>query len=150
MDLSRARNSALRRCFDVITLRHIIDETSPLHHLTLADIEKADSRFTVSIVCIDTVIPAPVQSHHSYTWRNIRFNHKFAEIYDQLADGTFTVDYARVHTTEPIASNPLPLSLKGISMPTTASSPICLLCQRQLQVDQEISTTLSSEPLGCH
>jgi inward rectifier potassium channel len=90
----------------VITVRHIIDESSPLHKLTLADIESGDSRFTVSIVCIDTVIPAPVQSHHSYTWRDIRFNQKFAEIYHEVADGTFTVDYAPIHTTEPISSGP--------------------------------------------
>jgi inward rectifier potassium channel len=91
----------------VITVRHIIGETSPLHKLTLADIEEADSRFTVSIVCIDTVIPAPVQSHYSYTWRDIRFNQKFAEIYHEVADGTFTVDYARIHSTEPVSSSPL-------------------------------------------
>lgn len=86
----------------VITVRHLVNETSPLHKLGLADIERGDSRFTVSIVCIDTVIPAPVQCHHSYSWKDIRFNHKFVELYREMAHGTLTVDYARIHTTEPI------------------------------------------------
>ena len=87
----------------VITIRHIIDERSPLHGITLADMERDDSRFTASVVCIDTVIPAPVQSHHSYTWRDVRENHRFVEVYNQVEDATLTVDYGRIHSTEPIA-----------------------------------------------
>ena len=86
----------------IITLRHIIDQSSPLHGLTLADLERADTRFTASVVCIDTVIPAPVQSHATYTWRDIRENHQFVEVYQTLADDTFAVDYSRLHATEPM------------------------------------------------
>jgi inward rectifier potassium channel len=88
----------------IITIRHIIDERSPLHGLTLTDLEKDDSRFITSIVCIDTVIPAPVQSHHDYTWRDIRWNHKFVEVYQEIGGGALTVDYGRIHTTEQIGS----------------------------------------------
>jgi len=94
----------------VITVRHVIDESSPLHNLTLTDIERGDSRFTVSIVCIDTVIPAPVQCHHSYTWSDIRLNHKFVEIYQEVDSGTLTVDYARIHATQPISTDPSAVS----------------------------------------
>ena len=87
----------------IITIRHIIDERSPLHGLTLADMERDNSRFAASIVCIDTVIPAPVQSHYAYTWKDIRVDHRFVEVYQELDDNTLSVDYGRIHVTEPIA-----------------------------------------------
>lgn len=86
----------------IITIRHIIDESSPLHGLTLADMERDDSRFSASIVCIDTVIPAPVQSHYAYTWKDIRVNHRFVEVYAEIDDHSLTVDYGRIHVTEAI------------------------------------------------
>ena len=43
-----------------LTLRHVIDESSPLHGMTSEDLLKnSDTRLMASIVCIDTVIPAP-------------------------------------------------------------------------------------------
>jgi len=86
----------------IITIRHIIDESSPLHALGLADMERDDSRFSASIVCIDTVIPAPVQAHYAYTWKDVRVNHRFVEVYSQLDEHSLTVDYGRIHGTEPI------------------------------------------------
>ena len=89
----------------IITIRHIIDERSPLHGITLAEMERDDSRFTASVVCIDTVIPAPVQSHHSYTWQDVRENHRFVEVYTEIEDDLLTVDYGRIHGTEPISGS---------------------------------------------
>ena len=86
----------------IITIRHIIDEHSPLHGLTVADMERDESRFSASIVCIDTVIPAPVQSHYGYTWRDIRQNHRFVEVYNEIDANALTVDYGRIHSTESI------------------------------------------------
>lgn len=86
----------------IITIRHIIDENSPLHGLTLADMERDGSRFGASIVCIDTVIPAPVQSNYFYTWRDIRQNHRFVEVYQEINETAMVVDYSRIHDTEPI------------------------------------------------
>ena len=89
----------------IITIRHIIDERSPLSGLTLAEMERDDSRFTASIVCIDTVIPAPVQSHYAYTWKDIRVNHRFVEVYNEIDDNALTVDYGRIHGIEPISDS---------------------------------------------
>jgi inward rectifier potassium channel len=90
----------------VITIRHIIDERSPLHGLTLADMERDDFHFTASVVCIDTVIPAPVQSYYSYTWKDIRQDHKFVEVYRDLEHNAMTVDYSLIHDTKPIDRSP--------------------------------------------
>ena len=84
-----------------LTIRHIIDEESPLHGLTAHDLEACRARLLASIVCIDTVIPAPVQSQRDYTWKDIRFAHRFVEIYRDLEDGSMSVDYGRLHDIEP-------------------------------------------------
>jgi inward rectifier potassium channel len=85
-----------------LTLRHIIDEKSPLYGLTAADLEAQDVRILASIICIDTVIPAPVQSQQDYTWRNIHFGMRFVEIYTDLDDHTMAVDYGRLHEIEAV------------------------------------------------
>ena len=84
----------------IITIRHIIDQHSPLHGWSIEELERSDTRLAASIVCIDTVIPAPVQTHCAYTWKDIRFDHRFVEVYHSLADDTVTVDYSQLHTTE--------------------------------------------------
>ncbi len=84
-----------------ITLRHVIDETSPLFGATLESIKASDTRFMASVVGVDTVIPAPMQSQQDYTTKDVRFGEKFVDVYAQSADGRYTVDYARLHETEP-------------------------------------------------
>jgi inward rectifier potassium channel len=88
-----------------LTLRHIIDEKSPLYGATAEDLERTDAFFMASIVCVDTVIPAPLQSQRDYAWEDVRFGHRFVEIYAHMEDGRLSVDYGRLHETEPV---PLP------------------------------------------
>src|SRR5205085_11180487 len=83
-----------------LTLRHTIDETSPLHGVTAESLEKERAVFVASVVGIDPVIPAPVQTQADYTWRDVRFNERFVEIYTETSDGKLTVDYGRLHETE--------------------------------------------------
>lgn len=83
-----------------LTLRHVIDESSPLYGMTPEDFVKSDTRLMASIVCIDTVIPAPVQSATDYSYEDILWNRRFVEIYSETSDGRFTVDYSRIHDTE--------------------------------------------------
>jgi inward rectifier potassium channel len=89
-----------------LTIRHIIDEKSPLYGLTAADLEAQDARILTSIICIDTVIPAPVQSQQDYTWRDIHFGMRFVEIYTDVDDHTLAVDYGRLHDIEPVPKSP--------------------------------------------
>lgn len=84
-----------------VTIRHVIDETSPLHGATPAQLEASATRFMTSIVCIDTIIQAPVQSQNGYLWSDVRFDHRFVEIYTDHPDGRLEVDYGRIHDTEP-------------------------------------------------
>lgn len=84
-----------------LTLMHVIDESSPLDGLTKEDIVACDMRFVASIVGVDTVIPAAMQSQQGYDADDIRFGERFVEIYAEDADGRLTVDYGRLHDTEP-------------------------------------------------
>jgi inward rectifier potassium channel len=83
-----------------LTLRHVIDQSSPLYGLTSEDLKKSDTRLMASVVCIDTVIPAPVQSATDYTYEDILWNRRFVEIYTETSEGRLTVDYGRIHHTE--------------------------------------------------
>jgi inward rectifier potassium channel len=99
---------ALKLAFDhfiafpaALTLRHIIDEQSPLHGATPESLEKSRATFVVSVVGVETVIPAAVQAQQDYTWRDVRFGERFVDIYSELEQGKLTVDYGRIHDTEP-------------------------------------------------
>jgi inward rectifier potassium channel len=85
-----------------LTIRHTIDENSPLFGISAAEFAKSDTRFMASIVCIDTVTQSPVQSQADYHTGDVRFGHRFAEIYTEHEDGRLSVDYGRLHETEPV------------------------------------------------
>ena len=104
----------------VLTVRHRIDETSPLFGMTPEDFQQQDIRILASIVGVDTVIVAPVQSSGDYSYDQIEWNRRFVEIYDQNKEGDWTVDYGRIDETEDVApmQNParnqeeLPISVR--------------------------------------
>lgn len=85
-----------------LTLRHVIDEASPLHGQSAEDLKACDARLMVCLNGIDTVIPAPMQSQRDYRWSDIRFGEEFVEIYTEDANGRYTVDYGRFHETKPV------------------------------------------------
>ena len=83
-----------------LTIRHTIDVNSPLYGMSPADFERSDARVFTSVVGIDTIMAAPVQSSQDYTWRQIRFGHRFVEIYNDIDSNRYSVDYGRLHDTE--------------------------------------------------
>lgn len=85
-----------------LTLRHRIDQSSPLYGLGAEDLQRSESRVIASVVCVDTVIQAPVQSSKDYTHQQILWNRRFTEIYQDGDDGRLTVDYGRLHDTEAV------------------------------------------------
>lgn len=85
-----------------LTLRHTIDEQSPLYRQTSESLAASRALFVASVVGIDPVIPAAVQTQHDYTWRDVRFGERFVEIFSEPADGKLTVDFGRLHDTEPV------------------------------------------------
>ena len=87
----------------VLTVRHRIDEESPLFGMTPEDFQQQDIRFVASIVGVETVIVAPVQGFTDYNYDQIEWNRRFVEIYGQNEEGEWTVDYGRIDETEEVA-----------------------------------------------
>ena len=88
----------------VLTLRHEINEESPLHGATIESLEAERALFFVSVVGIDPVIAAEVQTQKDYSWHDLLFGQRFVEIYHESKGKTrrLTVDYGRLHDTEPV------------------------------------------------
>ncbi|MBV9392519.1 MAG: ATP-sensitive inward rectifier potassium channel 10, partial [Verrucomicrobia bacterium] len=82
-----------------LTIRHVIDETSPLYGLTPQHFKISDSRLLASVLCIDPVIQAPVESQTEYLLEQIAWNRRFAEIYTEESLGRWAVDYNKFHET---------------------------------------------------
>ena len=85
-----------------LTLRHVVDERSPLYGATAESLEASRAMLIVSVVGIDPVIPAAVQTQKDYLWSDILFDQRFVEIYTEHGGGKLTVDYGRIHDTEPV------------------------------------------------
>ncbi|MGH7983519.1 MAG: ion channel [Candidatus Udaeobacter sp.] len=86
-----------------LTLRHTINDKSPLFGETVESLTASRALFIVSVVGIDPVIAASVQTQKDYSWRDIQFGHRFVEIYTEHGGGRLTVDYGRLHDTEPVS-----------------------------------------------
>ena len=89
-----------------LTLRHEIDEKSPLRGATIESLEAERALFFVSVVGIDPVIAAEVQTQKDYSWHDVEFGRRFVDIYKQTEgkERRLTVDYGRLHDTESIES----------------------------------------------
>lgn len=84
-----------------LTIRHSIDEHSPLHGVTAEQLEASGAFFLAASIATETVMAASVQSHKDYSWRDIRYHERFVDVYQETAQGKLTVDYGRLHDTEP-------------------------------------------------
>jgi inward rectifier potassium channel len=84
-----------------LTLRHAIDEQSPLYGATAESLQASRAMLIVSVVGIDPVIPAAIQTQKDYLASDIVFDQRFVEIYTEHGGGKLTVDYGRLHDTEP-------------------------------------------------
>lgn len=89
-----------------LTLRHTIDKNSPLHGATLESLEAERAILIASVVGTDPVIPASVQTQKDYRAHDFRFDERFVEIYTETGEGKLTVDYGKLHDTEPVVRAP--------------------------------------------
>jgi len=85
-----------------LTIRHTIDEHSPMFGVTPESLEKENAFFVASTLSLELVMAASVQSQQDYSWDEVRFGERFVDVYTELGDGRLTVDYGRLHETEPV------------------------------------------------
>lgn len=83
-----------------LTIRHRINASSPLHGMTREDWSDRRVRLMASVVGVDTVIQASVQSQQDYSWDDVRWGERFVEIQTTTGESQASVDYGRLHETE--------------------------------------------------
>jgi inward rectifier potassium channel len=80
---------------------HPIDASSPLHGLTAADLEAVDATFILAISGTDETSSQEVRDRHYYGHEDIRWGHRFADIFENRENGDVVMNYFRFHEVEP-------------------------------------------------
>jgi inward rectifier potassium channel len=84
------------------TIVHPIDEKSPLHGFTHADLVAKVAEFLIMITGNDETFSQSVQTRSSYKADEIIEGHRFVNIYNPIADdGVVSIDVRRLSDTEP-------------------------------------------------
>jgi inward rectifier potassium channel len=69
------------------TIVHPIDEKSPLYGLTQEDLEKTDAEILILLSATDETFASVVHTRSSYKPSEIKFGHKFANLYNKVENG---------------------------------------------------------------
>ena len=85
-----------------LTIRHTIDERSPLHGATAESLAQTDAFILASVTSFEEVMAASVQSQQDYSHEDIRWGERFVDIYEEMEGRILQVDYGRIHETEPV------------------------------------------------
>jgi inward rectifier potassium channel len=107
--------AALRRFYDLELARsetpvfslswlilHPITTASPLYQLTEADMQKGEFALLVTITGLDETVSQTMHARHAYLSTDVRWNHRFRDMIEELASGDRVVDLRRIDQTEPV------------------------------------------------
>ena len=83
---------------------HPITSNSPLHNLTEADIQQNEFSLLVTIIGLDETLSQTVHARQAYFNTDVRWNHRFDDMIDELSSGNRIVDLSRIDVSEPIAN----------------------------------------------
>ena len=80
------------------TVVHPIDESSPLHGLTMADLERGDAEFLILITAFDEIHSQTVHTRSSYKPDEVVFGARFRSVFNPT-DGleAISVDIEKIH-----------------------------------------------------
>lgn len=85
------------------TVYHVIDETSPLHGITGADLQKQGMNLIVTFQGIDDRLATNIHSRYSYNSDDILFDRAFVDVLKTDAEtGARYLDFAPFHETVPL------------------------------------------------
>jgi len=79
------------------TVMHTINESSPLYGITLETMERLKAQILVSLTGVDETIEGTIHARHMYSYRSIKFNHRFADLIHMGSDGSRYIDYTNFH-----------------------------------------------------
>jgi len=98
LKLVRDRMGGLRRGWVIM---HVIDETSPLHGMTAADLEASEVELEVSLTGFDDVTMQTVHALHSYTDKQIKIGYRFGDTLRSLPNGDVMIDLTQFDAVVP-------------------------------------------------
>ena len=98
LPLMRSRVQALSL---VWTLRHVIDDASPLHGLSIEQLAEMDAQLLVSITGTDATLAAPVHAMHAYEPSDLLWGFRFDDVMTVDGRGRTRIELARLHDVLP-------------------------------------------------
>lgn len=78
---------------------HPLDAQSPLYGLDTAAMTRQAIVFICTLNGLDDTLLANVTARYFYSPKDIRFGHRFVDIFDHHDDGSFAIDYTSFHDT---------------------------------------------------
>jgi len=94
ISLVRAHSSMFALSWSAI---HVIDEKSPFHGATPESLAAINLELVVSMMGMEEVTGQTVHARHAYHWSDIRWDHRFVDMFSVAEDGVRTMDLARFH-----------------------------------------------------
>lgn len=99
LPLMRDRIQALSLAW---TLRHVIDDNSPMHGLSIDQLIELDAQLLVSITGTDATLAAPVHAIQAYEPQDLLWGHRFADVMSVDGRGRTRIELARLHDVLPV------------------------------------------------
>jgi inward rectifier potassium channel len=82
-------------------LFHGIDKDSPLLGLTASDLTDGDALLVLNVGGVDDGSAQQLYARQVYSWRDIRWQHRYKDITSVSQQGRFLLDYTKFHDTVP-------------------------------------------------
>jgi len=82
-------------------LFHFIDKDSPLHGLTASDLTQGDAFLVLNVGGVDDSSIQQLHARRIYSWRDIRWQHRYEDITSVSPQGRLLLDYTKFHDTVP-------------------------------------------------
>jgi inward rectifier potassium channel len=79
------------------TIFHVIDANSPLHGFGPDAMEEADISFLLQVAGFDESAGQTVRARRAYTYSDVRYEHRYVDIFDKDESGLAVMDYSRLH-----------------------------------------------------
>ncbi len=98
LNLARSRTPVFSMTF---LLMHFLDETSPLHGLTAAQLQAEEGEIVVTVSGLDETMSLAIHARTSYVAEDLRWGHQFTDIFGSTPDGRRSIDFRKFHDSHP-------------------------------------------------
>lgn len=99
LELARSHTPVFSMTF---LLMHRLDETSPLFGITREQLAAEEGEIVVTVSGLDETLSQSIHARISYAAEDIRWNHRFADIFGSMPDGRRSIDFRRFHDSNPV------------------------------------------------